>query len=137
TSSNDTRNTTVDTDVDLKLDAAATLRYWDSRSNTEVREDVQKTSSVSADERREKNNHGVDVNLEKDLRLGSDIQFSGDPTISGDITIDSAAIAVIDNRQSISGNNAENDLLENSASIADGVASRAAGIPGVTAAPRH
>ncbi len=127
TNHNDTRNTTVDTDIDLKLDAAATLRYLDSRSNSEVREDVQRTSSVSSDERREKNNHGVDVNLEKDLRLGSDIQFSGDPTITGDIDIDSAAIAVIDNRQSISGNTAHNGLLDNSASIADDVGSNASG----------
>lgn len=131
---NSTQNTTVDTDVDLKLDAAATLRYWDSRSNTEVREDVQKTSNVSSDEHKEKNNHGVDVNLEKDLRLGSNIQFSGDPTITGDINIDSAAIAVVDNRQSVSGNTAENGLLENSASIADDVGSTASGNLGFNAA---
>ncbi|MGB3392683.1 MAG: adhesin [Stenotrophomonas sp.] len=127
TNSNSTTNTTVDTDVDLKLDAAAVLRYADSRSNTQVREDVQKTSSISEDERKEKNNHGVEVNLEKDLRLGSDIQFSGDPTITGNIDLDSAAIAVIDNRQSISGNDASNGLLQNDASMADDVASSASG----------
>ena len=127
TNTNTTTNTTVDTDVDLKLDAAAVLRYADSRSSTQVYEDVQKTSNINADERSEKNNHGVAVNLEKDLRLGSDIQFSGDPTITGNIDLDSAAIAVIDNRQSISGNSASNGLVQNGASIADDVASSASG----------
>lgn len=96
------------------------------KSNTET-ESILKTSDVSSNERKEKNNHGVDVNLEKDLRLSSDIGFSGDPSITGDIDLDSAAIAVIDNRQSISGNTGANDLLQNDASIADEVASGASG----------
>ncbi|MEN5210157.1 adhesin [Stenotrophomonas terrae] len=146
-------NTAIDTDIDLKLDAAARLRYNDTRNNTDTRtntettsstdtrsntetsntwsndvtENVQKTSNISADERKEKNNHGVDVNLEKDMRLSSDVNFSGDPTITGDIDLDSAAIAIIDNRQSISNNHAENGLLTNDASIADDVGSEASG----------
>ncbi len=133
TTTNTITNTNVDTDVDLKLDAAATLRfngnYSDTRSNyvSEVRENVQKTSSITADERKEKNNHGVDVNFEKDMRLSSDVRFSGSPTITGDINLDSAAIAIIDNRQSISNNSAENGLLKNDASIADDVGSNASG----------
>jgi len=108
-------------------------RTTDVRQNTQITwsneetENIQKTSNISADERKEKNNHGVDVNLEKDLRLSSDINFYGDPSISGDIDLDSAAIAVIDNRQAISGNTAENGLLQNNASIADDVASGASG----------
>jgi len=119
------------------------VRNW-TRSNTTVRnntdtsnvtrnrtvninEQVQKNSNIQADERKEKNNHGVDVNLEKDLRLSSDINFSGDPTISGDIDLDSAAIAVIDNRQSISNNVTGNSLVTNSASIADDVGAGASG----------
>ncbi len=136
-------NTTVDTDIDLKLDAAATLRYSDTRTNTDTRsnyestrntsssnevyENVQKTSNITADERKEKNNHGVDVNFEKDIRLSSDVNFSGDPTITGNIDLDSAAIAIIDNRQSISNNHAENGLLDNDASIGSDVASNASG----------
>ncbi|WP_447935306.1 adhesin [Stenotrophomonas lactitubi] len=119
------------------------VRNW-TRSNTTVRnntdtsnvtrnrtvninEQVQKNSNIQADERKEKNNHGVDVNLEKDLRLSSDINFSGDPTITGDIDLDSAAIAVIDNRQSISNNLTGNSLVTNSASIADDVGAGASG----------
>ncbi|MGE8233024.1 MAG: adhesin, partial [Stenotrophomonas sp.] len=131
TNTNTNVNTNVDTDIDLKLDAAARLRYSDTRSNYEsnktVTENVQKTSNISADERKEKNNHGVDVNLEKDMRLSSDVNFSGDPTITGNIDLDSAAIAIIDNRQSISGNTAHNGLLSNDASIADDVGSNASG----------
>ncbi|WP_282271240.1 adhesin [Stenotrophomonas sp. PS02298] len=137
TNTNTNINTNVDTDIDLKLDAAARLRYnethniTDTRSNTEttstVTENVQKTSNISADERKEKNNHGVDVNLEKDIRLSSDVNFSGDPTITGNIDLDSAAIALIDNRQSVSNNQARNGLLDNTASIADDVGSEASG----------
>lgn len=77
--------------------------------------------------RRDKDSHNVEVNLKKDLRLSSDIRFSGDPEITGSIDLDSAAIAIIDNRQSISGNHAENGLLTNNAGIADDVASDASG----------
>lgn len=124
-------NTNVDTDVNLALDAAAWLRYSEEHSTTsssnEVYENVSKTSNIQADERTEKNNHGVAVNLEKDMRLSSDVRFSGSPTITGDINLDSAAIAIIDNRQSISNNSAENGLLSNDASIADDVGSSASG----------
>ena len=67
------------------------------------------------------------MNLEKDLRLSTDVNFSGDPTITGDIDLDSAAIAVIDNRQSISSNATSNSLVTNSASIGDSVGAGASG----------
>lgn len=95
--------------------------------NRTVNVNVQKHSNIQADERKEKNNHGVDVNLEKDLRLSTDINFSGDPNITGDIDLDSAAIAVIDNRQSISNNATSNSLVTNSASIGDSVGAGASG----------
>lgn len=95
--------------------------------NRTVNVNVQKHSNIQADERKEKNNHGVDVNLEKDLRLGTDISFSGDPNITGDIDLDSAAIAVIDNRQSISNNATSNSLVTNRASIGDSVGAGASG----------
>src|SRR5690606_6944267 len=61
------------------------------------------------------------------LSLNSDINFSGDPTISGDIEIDSAAIALIDNRQAISGNITANELVTNRASIRSDVGTEASG----------
>ena len=100
---------------------------YNSVSNTEVYENVQKTSNISADERKEKNNHGVDVNLEKDLRLSSDIKFTGEVALNGDITVDSAAIAVVDNRQYIAENYVSNSLVTNDASIGDDVGANASG----------
>lgn len=129
---NDTHNHT-DNEVRNWTRSNTTVRNNTDTSNVtrnrtvNVNEQVQKNSNIQADERKEKNNHGVDVNLEKDLRLSSDINFSGDPTITGDIDLDSAAIAVIDNRQSISNNLTGNSLVTNSASIADDVGAGASG----------
>ncbi|MEN5004026.1 adhesin [Stenotrophomonas indicatrix] len=129
---NDTHNHT-DNEVRNWTRTNTTVRNNTDTSNVSrtrtvnVNEQVQKNSNIQAEERKEKNNHGVDVNLEKDLRLSSDINFSGDPTITGDIDLDSAAIAVIDNRQSISNNLTGNSLVTNSASIADDVGAGASG----------
>ncbi len=90
-------------------------------------EDIQKTENVQSDIRREKNEHGVSVNLEKDLRLSSDIRFTGEPTITGNIDLDSAAIAIIDNRQSVTDNFGYNEKLTNDASIGEDVGSNASG----------
>ena len=81
----------------------------------------------NTDVRTEVNEHEVGVSLRKELSLSSDIAFSGDPTLGGYIEIDSAAIAVIDNRQSISGNGATNQMLNNEAGIDGDVAANAAG----------
>lgn len=107
--------------VDQSLDEAHRIR------TNQVYEVIDRSENVNSDIRRERNEHGVSVNLEKDLSLSSDIAFSGDPTITGDIDLDSAAIAVIDNRQSVSNNLGLNEVLENDASIADDVASEASG----------
>ena len=40
--------------------------------NRTVNVNVQKHRTIQADERKEKNNHGVDVNLEKDLRRSTE-----------------------------------------------------------------
>lgn len=90
-------------------------------------ENIRKTENIQSDIRREKNEHGVSVNLEKDIRLGSDIRFSGEPTITGNIDLDSAAIAIIDNRQSVTENVGYNEKLSNDASIGDDVGSNASG----------
>jgi hypothetical protein len=131
TNNTSTTNNTANTTSNVRYSSTTTNT---SRSNVDYSDvdhtrdvSVNETSNISADERKEKNNHGVDVNLEKDLRLSSDINFSGDPEITGDIDLDSAAIAVIDNRQSISDNEASNEMLDNTASISDDVASGASG----------
>lgn len=105
----ETFNLDVDVDVDQNLSESYDLRV------------------VRHDERRTRDNHAVDVSMRKHLSLTSDISFSGDPTISGDIAIDSAAIAVIDNRQAAVGNQGYNDKVSNDASIGDDVASAASG----------
>jgi hypothetical protein len=131
TNNTSTTNNTANTTSNVRYSSTTTNT---SRSNVDYSDvdhtrdvSVNETSNIQGDESREKNNHGVDVNLEKDLRLSSDINFSGDPEITGDIDLDSAAIAVIDNRQSISANEASNEMLDNTASISDDVASGASG----------
>ncbi len=137
---NNTSNTTTSLDAaaKLRLDAAAKLRYdgsrTDSITNTEVNENIQKNKNVSVDVRKEANAHSVEVDLKKKLSLSSDVAITGDPTVSGDITTDSAAIAVVDNRQSISGNGATNDKLTNTGSIGDNVGAAAAGNIGMNVA---
>lgn len=82
---------------------------------------------IQSDIRRERNEHGVSVQMDKSLRLKSDIEITGRPTVSGDIAIDSAAISIIDNRQSSSDNLGLNENVTNDASIGDDVASSASG----------
>jgi hypothetical protein len=148
-------NTNINTDIDTNIDTDIDNNIrndWDSRTrirndstttsnsttstdtrtvnhtrDVRVNENVEKHSNIQADERQEKNNHGVDVNLESDLRVGADVQFRGRPTVSGDLTVDSAAIAIIDNRQSVMNNEGDNKLLDNNASISENVAQDASG----------
>ncbi|MBN8223227.1 MAG: adhesin [Xanthomonadales bacterium] len=86
---------------------------------------------VSYDERvnvdRDIDSHEMAVSLKKSLSLSSDIAFSGSPTVSGDIKLDSAAIAVIDNRQSVGNNLGDNQQLENEAAIGDDTGTKASG----------
>ncbi|NZA25011.1 adhesin [Luteimonas sp. SJ-92] len=136
-----TTTTNLDANASLDLDVDVDLAYSDSfdrrtrqridQSLTESHsmttnqeyENIERTENVSS----ERNEHGVNVQLDKELSLSSDIAFTGDPTLSGDIEIDSAAIAVVDNRQSITGNLGLNDMLTNDASIGDDVGSDASG----------
>ncbi|MBN8735595.1 MAG: adhesin [Xanthomonadales bacterium] len=71
--------------------------------------------------------HTQNVEFDKKLSLLSDIEITGDPTVTGAIDVDSAAIAIVDNRQKNHDNMAVNTLLENDASIADDVGSAASG----------
>ncbi|MGY0557553.1 MULTISPECIES: adhesin [unclassified Lysobacter] len=95
--------------------------------NSDVTENIERNEVVNSDIRKEGNEHQVAVSLKKDLSLSSDIAITGAPTVSGDIVIDSAAIAVVDNRQSSSDNEGFNDMLTNDASIEDDVGSEASG----------
>ncbi len=120
---NDTSNSVSDSyssDTSITDDRAYT---WSS----DVSENIERTEVVNSDVRKEGNEHQVSVSLKKDLSLSSDINFSGNPTISGDIVLDSAAIAVIDNRQSSSDNLGLNDMVTNDAAIEDDVGSEASG----------
>lgn len=131
------RGPDINTEINTELNTEMNMRYdHDQRhvvrthretSDIDRNTDIQHTENSNTDVRREVNDHEVGVRLRKDLSLSSDIAFSGDPTISGDIQIDSAAIAVVDNRQSITGNNAMNSLLANDAAISDDVAANASG----------
>lgn len=137
---NDTTNTThnttlsLDAAAKLRLDAAARLRLDDSRTNSVSNKVVNEDTNINSDIRREGNSHNVDVNLKKSLSLTTDVRITGRPTISGEINTDSAAIAVIDNRQSISNNEAYNDKLTNSSSIENHVAADASGNIGMNVA---
>ncbi len=71
--------------------------------------------------------HQQKVKFDKKLKLHTDINLSGDPTVTGNINIDSAAIAIVDNRQKNHDNWAANVWLDNDASIGDDVSSNASG----------
>lgn len=119
----DSRDTSYSDSYDRNVSVDEVTR---DHSNV-VFEDIQRTENVESDIRRERNEHGVAVNLEKDLSLSSDISFSGDPTLTGELDIDSAAISVIDSRQTITGNGALNERVDNEAFMDGDAASSASG----------
>jgi hypothetical protein len=108
----------------------------DVTKNTDVNTNVNKNVNVTknVDVRKDKDAHSVDVAFKKSLGLTTDVNISGDPTVSGNIQTDSAAIAVIDNRQSVSGNIGHNDKLSNTSSIGDNVGASASGNIGMNVA---
>lgn len=71
--------------------------------------------------------HKQKVVFDKKLKLHTDIDITGEPMVTGDIDIDSAAIAIVDNRQKNHDNIGLNYLLDNDASIEDDVGSNASG----------
>lgn len=74
------------------------------------------------------------VQFDKKVKLGTDVSVTGDPAVSGNINIDSAAIAIVDNKQTNGGNEAENTNLTNDASASDNAARDASGNIGVNVA---
>lgn len=113
----------------LSEDVSASLEVTESHNlETDQRfTDIQYNEFGRTDVRGERDEHGVSVNIDKSLSLDSDIAFSGDPTLSGEIEIDSAAIALIDNRQSNTSNIGINDLVTNDAAIDGDAGSEASG----------
>ena len=125
--SNETRDVafasdTVRYDEERRFDSESSTRVDNSWNNV-VNEDVDVDSEI----RREQNEHGRSVYLAKDLSLDSDISFSGDIALTGEFDVDSAAIAVVDGRQTIVNNEGNNDMLANDASISDHAASGSSG----------
>lgn len=128
---NHTENTTINTEVNQTVDSSLSSDVSLTEShNVETNQEyssIVKLEYGRTDVRGERDEHGVSVNIDKSLSLDSDISFSGEPTLSGDIEIDSAAIAVIDNRQAITDNTALNQLVTNDASADGDVGSAASG----------
>ena len=112
-------------DVDHNIEINATVNY--ERNYLFDKTVITKDKNVDVKVDKDVDEHEVSVSLKKDLSLTSDITWSGNPTVGGHIDFDSAAIAVIDNRQTITGNLGSNQQLTNGASIADDVAKDAEG----------
>lgn len=119
------KNTTINKELNAEANLALNVERNIVDTDITHDEDVNIDHDITID--KEVDEHGVSAELESDLSLTSDIDFTGNPTVSGDLEIDSAAIAVIDNRQSNSGNLGVNDTLTNDASIADNTATEAEG----------
>ncbi len=76
----------------------------------------------------------TDVQMVKNLSLAKNLSISsinGGVLVDGSITVDSASVAVIDDKQSASANQGENFLLKNSATAGDQVMSGATGNIGI------
>lgn len=80
------------------------------------------------------NQHSQKVDISKRIHLSSDVRISGDPTVTGNINTDSAAIAVVDNQQSVTSNAGSNTALNNNSSIGDNVGNNASGNIGMNTA---
>lgn len=123
-------------DIDLKVDENYDLDFkWDENYDLDViQRFVDVDENVDVDRNIDHDEHVVKVEMDKRLALDSDIRLDGDINITGDIDLDSAAIALIDNRQSITNNRGNNELLTNDASIGDDVAESAQGNMGFNVA---
>lgn len=138
-------NTSVNTSVNQVVDHSDTF-HWNTSINEEMNAISNSTTNytdsfswstaidetfITHDERvdidRDIDSHEMSVSVRKSLSLSSDIAITGAPTVSGDIAVDSAAIALIDNRQSVGNNLGKNSQLDNDASVGDDTASAASG----------
>lgn len=80
------------------------------------------------------NQHSQRVDISKSIDLSSDVHVFGDPIVVGIIKTDSAAIAVVDNQQSVTSNGGSNTALSNTSSIGDNVGNNASGNIGMNTA---
>lgn len=78
--------------------------------------------------------HKTKVDISKKIAVSTDVSISGDPSLDGSIRTDSAAIAVVDNRQTVAGNVSANDKLSNTSSIDGKTAGKASGNIGMNVA---
>lgn len=74
------------------------------------------------------------VTMEKNIALSSNVDVSGHVDVYGAINVDSAAISIINNRQTNGDNFAGNNMVTNSSSISDSTASGASGNIGANVA---
>jgi len=146
---NDTTNNVVNDTKNSLVNDTTNNQTANNTANDNYTANSNITVSDQENTNKETNNHSVDVAFWKHLGLTTDVTFSGNPTISGNINLDSAAIAIIDNRQSVSNNNSGgcdycydssyygssgNVMLDNSSSIGDQVGSSASGNIGMNVA---
>lgn len=78
--------------------------------------------------------HSTKVEISKKVNLSTDVNISGDPSVTGHIKTDSAAVAIVDNQQSVTSNSGSNTALTNTGSIGDNVAAKASGNIGMNSA---
>ena len=124
---NDEFNRSTNINDNFTRDYTDTKDYSETFDWTLVLSKTFITHQEDVDIDRDIDSHEMNVSLRKSLSLSSDIAFTGDPTVTGNIDLDSAAIAVIDNRQTVTENWGFNEQLDNDASIADDTASAASG----------
>ena len=121
---------TVNTTVNYTLDEQDWIRNYLLNSVSYIYGDVVYNENVDVNS----DTSIRSVRMNKDLSLLTDVSITGNPTVSGSINTDSAAIAVVDNRQHNVANDGENYLLANDASIADDAAQNAQGNIGLNVA---
>lgn len=92
------------------------------------------SSMAYAGDHHDKSTNTTHVNISKNISLSTNVNIWGDPIVYGFIKTDSAAIALIDNSQSVTWNLAGNSLLSNNASINGNVGTGASGNIGVNVA---
>lgn len=92
------------------------------------------SSMAYAGDHHDKSTNTTHVNISKNISLSTNVDIWGNPIVYGFIKTDSAAIALIDNSQSVTWNQAENSLLSNNASVSGNVGTGASGNIGVNVA---
>ncbi|GEM_PF-2525058 len=114
-------------DVGLRFDADVDLHRDFSRTYADEQAITNENVSKDWDENKDVNVNLTDVEMTKKLSLTKDIRIDGDVAISGDIAVDSASVAVVEDKQYNSHNEGDNFVLKNEASVGDNVLEGASG----------